>query len=193
LLKGGVRLKFVVIFGPHAVGKMTVGQELSKITGLKLFHNHMTIDLVSNFFDYGTDEGKRLVGKLREHIFCEVSKSDLYGMIFTYMWAFDEQSDWEYIENICCLFEKSGSETYFVELEADYDKRIERNKSPNRLANKPTKRDTERSERMFRKLEEKYRLNSFEGEIQRKNYIRINNTNISPEEAAQIVKSVFSL
>ena len=43
-------MKLVLIFGPQAVGKMTVGQELAKITGLKLFHNHMTIDLVSNFF-----------------------------------------------------------------------------------------------------------------------------------------------
>ena len=42
--------KFIQIIGPQAVGKMTVGQELAKITGLKLFHNHMTIDLVSNFF-----------------------------------------------------------------------------------------------------------------------------------------------
>ena len=36
-------MKFILIFGPQAVGKMTVGQELQKITGLKLFHNHMTL------------------------------------------------------------------------------------------------------------------------------------------------------
>ena len=28
-------MKFVMIIGPQAVGKMTVGQELEKITGLK--------------------------------------------------------------------------------------------------------------------------------------------------------------
>nr|WP_196493872.1 hypothetical protein [Ornithinibacillus caprae] len=54
-------MKFVLIFGPQVVGKMTVGLQLSKITGLKLFHNHLTIDLISHFFDYGTKEGKRLV------------------------------------------------------------------------------------------------------------------------------------
>jgi shikimate kinase len=37
-------MKFVLIFGPQAVGKMTVGQELAKITGLKLFHNHIIKD-----------------------------------------------------------------------------------------------------------------------------------------------------
>jgi shikimate kinase len=42
-------MKFVLIFGPQAVGKMTVGQELAKITGLKLFHNHMTIERVPPF------------------------------------------------------------------------------------------------------------------------------------------------
>jgi len=67
-------LKLVFIVGPQAVGKMTVGQELSKVTDLKLFHNHMTFDLVSTFFDYGTVAGKRLVGLFRKEIFEEVSK-----------------------------------------------------------------------------------------------------------------------
>jgi len=35
----GKQVKLVIIFGPQAVGKMTVGQELEKITGLKLFHS----------------------------------------------------------------------------------------------------------------------------------------------------------
>lgn len=44
-------MKFVMIFGPQAVGKMTVGKELQKITELKLFHNHMTIDLLAPILD----------------------------------------------------------------------------------------------------------------------------------------------
>ncbi|MCH7663235.1 MAG: shikimate kinase, partial [Chloroflexi bacterium] len=43
-------MKFIILFGPLAVGKMTVGQELEKLTGLKLFHNHLTIELVLPFF-----------------------------------------------------------------------------------------------------------------------------------------------
>ena len=59
-------MKLVIIFGPQAVGKMTVGEELSEQTGLKLFHNHMTIDLVSNFFGYGSESGQRLVKLFRK-------------------------------------------------------------------------------------------------------------------------------
>ncbi len=33
-------MKFILLFGPQAVGKMTIGQELAKITDLKLLHNH---------------------------------------------------------------------------------------------------------------------------------------------------------
>lgn len=43
-------MKLIILLGPHAVGKMTVGQALSRITGLKLFHNHMTIELLARFF-----------------------------------------------------------------------------------------------------------------------------------------------
>ena len=51
-------MKSVHVFGPQAVGKMTVGQELAKITDLKLFHNHMTIDLVSHFSTIVHKRGK---------------------------------------------------------------------------------------------------------------------------------------
>ncbi|ATP40758.1 shikimate kinase [Solibacillus sp. R5-41] len=186
-------MKFVHIFGPQAVGKMTVGQELAKITDLKLFHNHMTIDLVNHFFDYSTKEGKRLVNLFRQEIFEEVSKSNLYGMVFTYVWAFNLESDWDYVKRISQLFESRGGTVYYVELEADLEERLERNKTPNRLEHKPKKRDIEWSENDLKCTMEKHRLNSLEGEIIFQNYIKINNTNLTAEEVAKIVKREFHL
>lgn len=186
-------MKFVLIFGPQAVGKMTVGQELEKLTELKLFHNHMTIDLVNPFFDYSTKEGKRLVSLFREEIFKEVAKSSLYGLIFTYVWAFDLKSERDYINRICQIFESNGGTVYFVELEADINERLERNKSPNRLMHKPTKRNIDWSENDLKVSMEKYRLNSLDGEINKSEYIRINNTNLSAEEVAKIIKEQFYL
>jgi len=186
-------MKFILIFGPGAVGKMTVGQELAKITSLKLFHNHMTIDLVSNFFNYGTPEGKRLVSLFRQEIFEAVAKSDLDGIIFTFMWAFDIQEDWDYVDSICNLFESNGAEVCFVELEADFEERHKRNASPNRLAHKPTKRNLELTEKLFLSEEEKFRLNSLPAEIERDKYIRINTTDIDPQESAKIIKDAFQL
>ena len=46
---------FIMVCGPQAVGKMTVGQELAKLTGYKLFYNHMTIELLTKIFDYSKE------------------------------------------------------------------------------------------------------------------------------------------
>lgn len=93
-------MKFILITGPQAVGKMTVGQELEKITNLKLFHNHMSIELVLKFFNHGTLSFKRLSNLIREEIFKEVASSELEGLIFTYVWYFDDKHDWDYMENL---------------------------------------------------------------------------------------------
>ena len=82
-------MKLVFLFGNCAVGKMTVGQALCDITRLKLFHNHMTIEPVIALLG---DYKPRAVARLRDVIFEEFAASDQYGMVFTYMWAFDQQA-----------------------------------------------------------------------------------------------------
>ena len=73
-------MKLVFLFGDGAVGKMTVGQELAKITDLRLFHNHMSIEPVVEVFGYFNGEAIR---RMRDVFFEEYAKSDNYGMIFT--------------------------------------------------------------------------------------------------------------
>lgn len=176
-----------------AVGKMTVGYELEKITNLKLFHNHMTIELVSPFFDYSSEIGKKLVKEFRQRIFEEVSESNLEGLIFTFVWAFNEKEDWDYVKEISNIFESRGGEVCLVELEADYDERIQRNKHPERLKHKPTKKGIEGSKKRFEEYHKKFRMNSNEGEIKKKEYIRFNNTNLSPKDVAIEIKHKFNL
>ena len=186
-------MKFMLICGPQAVGKMTVGEEVARKTGLKLFHNHMTIELVSKFFSYGTPAGKRLVHSFRQQIFDEVIASDLPGLIFTFVWAFDMQSDWDYVDQLLKKFENAGAETYVVELQADVEERLKRNKTEHRLEEKPTKRNLEWSENELLRSMKKYRLNSLENEIPYRNYLKIDNTNLSAEETAQEIVAFFEL
>lgn len=186
-------MKLVIIFGPHAVGKMTVGQELAKITDLKLFHNHMTIDIVADLFENMPQERRRLTEMFRNEIFKSFASSNEYGMIFTCMWALERKDDWDYIDNLENMFKSNGAEVYYVELEADYDIRLQRNKTENRLLNKPSKRNIEKSENLFKNIENRHRLNSYPGEIKKKNYIKINNTHVSPENIAKIIKDRFRL
>ena len=65
-------MKIVFLFGNAAVGKMTVGQELMKITELRLFHNHHIIEPVLEIFG---EFNKEVMHRVREVIFEELVAS----------------------------------------------------------------------------------------------------------------------
>ncbi len=183
-------MNLIILIGSGAVGKMTVGQELMKITDYRLFHNHHMIEPVIEIF--GKYDGA-LVNRLREDVFEAFMRTDYSGLIFTYMWAFDIQSDWDYIKYLTDKFEAAGGSVYYVELVADREVRIARNKTENRLKNKASKRDVVISEDRMLREEMKYRLVSNEGEIPFENYIKIDNTNLEPDEVARMIKERFHL
>lgn len=181
-------MKLVFIFGSAAVGKMTVGQELMKITDLRLFHNHMTIEPVLEIFGYYKAD---TIEKLRQIVFEDYAKSNNYGLIFTFIWAFDCQQDWDNVKAITEIFK--GADTYYVELVAPQEVRLKRNKTENRLNNKPSKRNLDFSDKLLLNDEKNYRLVSLDGEIPFENYIKIDNTNLSPDVVAKMIKDKFEL
>lgn len=183
-------MKLVLIVGDGAAGKMTVGQELMKITGLRLFHNHMTIEPVLEIFnDFNVD----VILKLRYLIFEEFVKTQNYGMIYTCMWAYDCQEDWNIMNKILGIFAQVNAEVYCVELTAPLEVRLQRNTTENRLKNKASKRDIEASnERLIRNTSE-HRFVSKDGEVPIKNFIRIDNSNLEADVVARMIKERFDL
>lgn len=188
--QGGQDMKLVFIIGDAAVGKMTVGQELMKITGLRLFHNHMTIEPVIEIF--GRCD-RKTIAEMRDLIFRNFAASDNYGMIFTLMMDFDMPSEWEYLEHIKKIFEPYGTEYYYVELIAPQEIRLQRNVTENRLKNKPSKRDIETSNQRLLNDDSHHRCVSREGEITFDNYLRIENSNKEAETVAKMIKDTFRL
>lgn len=183
-------MKLVFLIGNAAVGKMTVGQELMKRTGLRLFHNHMTIEPVIDIFGYYSG---KTISKIREVIFQEFAASDNYGLIFTYMWAFDQKSDWDYVKHVSEIFREKGSEIFFVELVTSQEERLRRNTTENRLKHKASKRDISRSTERLLEDDRKYRCESYEGEIPFENYLKLDNSSLTPKDAAEIIRNHFDL
>lgn len=151
---------FVLIFGPSAVGKMTVGQELSRASGIPLFHNHRTIDAIVPVFEFGSAPYKQLVAEIRTRVFEEAVTGRLPGLIFTYVWPLDSPESRSLIQQWCEIFRKGGWSIVFVELRASLKVRLQRNSSPNRLLNKSMKRDIQKSEYLLRKNDVEWRANS---------------------------------
>ena len=114
-------------------------------------------------------------------------------MIFTYVTAFNEQSDLDYLNNLKTLFEQSGGNFYFVELFADVKTRLERNVTPHRLESKLSKNNIEWSNNDLIETMNKYRLNTFDEETICDNHLKIDNTNLQPDEVAQQIIDYFNL
>lgn len=187
-------MKLLFIFGAHAAGKMTVGQQVARITPLKLFHNHMTIEPVIELF--GAYNGA-VTERLRQVVFEEFVRTDNYGLIFTFIWAFEEPYDFEYVRALSAMYREAGAQVDYVELIAPQDVRVQRNRTENRLLHKPSKRDVELSEARFLSSESRHRCISEPGEVVQRlgvapeRYLRIENEHLSPEEAAEMIVSYF--
>jgi tRNA uridine 5-carbamoylmethylation protein Kti12 len=186
-------MKLVIICGPPASGKMTVGQELKKITGYKLFFNHMSLELVNQFFDFGTSNFKNLDKKIRFDIFEEVAKSEIPGLIFTLVWAFNEKEDEEYINMIIDIFKNRNPKVCLVELDCELEERLKRNRTDNRLSHKPSKRDVNISDKLLLSEDKLYRMNSLDGEFPEEKIMKIENTRKTAKEVAEMIIEHYEL
>ena len=187
-------MKFFLIVGPPGVGKMTVGQELCKKLDYRLFHNHHSIELTLELFDWGDAGFKTVNNGIRQLVFNTVAKSNnLKGFIFTLVWAFDDQRDWDFVDDLKTKFKSNGWEFFIVELFAPLEIRIKRDQTPNRLLHKPSKRNPEASQKGLIGLEGKYQMSTDGQTIKEPNYLFIDNSNLSAEATADLIIDHFQL
>ncbi len=182
----------IFIIGPQAVGKMTVGHELSRATGFKFMSNHQTIELLLPIFDYGSPSFRRLLFDFRVSIFEEVAASEIPGFIFSCVPDFDSALDRGQTECYAAPFLRCGGRVLFVELEASLETRLERNRTPHRQTHKPSKRDVEFSEKLLREGEE-FRSHSESIFPYAYPHLKINNETLSAQEVASEICVHFGL
>jgi adenylate kinase len=107
-------MKLIFLHGMPGVGKLTVAREFASLTGYKLFHNHLTVDLVSSVFEFGTTPFVELREKIWLEVFSEAANSDLEGMIFTF--AFETTVREGFVESVRTTIGSRGGEVFFVKL-----------------------------------------------------------------------------
>ena len=182
----------IVVCGPQAVGKMTVAESLRDKLRYRLMINHDSIELSDRIFGFGTPAQKALNASIRESVFALAVKHNV-DLIFTFVCAFDMEEDVAYVKALEAQFTESGGAFYFVELSAALERRLERNETPHRMEQKPSKRNTEWSRRDILKTAERYKLNTDEGETLFAHHLKIDNTDLSPDEVADRVIETFGL
>jgi hypothetical protein len=70
-------MRAVCLYGPPGVGKLTVGNELAALTGFKLIHNHLSVNLVSTVFPFQSEPWRRLLRRIRQDVFAEATHENV--------------------------------------------------------------------------------------------------------------------
>ena len=112
-------MNLIFLFGLPGVGKLTVARELSNLTGFKLFHNHLTVDLVATLFEFGSESFINLREKIWLETFSEAINANFAGLIFTF--APEATVPEDFPDKVKNLLEENGGNVIFVELKCDIE------------------------------------------------------------------------
>lgn len=182
----------IIICGPQAVGKMTVAENLRDKLRYNMMMNHDSIEISDRIFGFDTPAQREFNAFIREKAF-ELAVKHNTDLIFTYVCAFDVQDERDYLTGLKDLFEKNGGSFFFAELKADIETRLARNETAHRMERKPSKRDVDWSRANLLKDAAKYRLNSDDGEVWFEHHLKIDNTDLEPDEVADIIIRTWDL
>jgi hypothetical protein len=184
-------MRLLLIIGPPAVGKMTVGRAVAERSTYRLFHNHHTIELLLDVFDHGTPAFNALNGEFRRRLVEEAAASGT-DLIFSFVWSMDLEEDAAFVEALVAPYADQGGSIAVVELVADLDTRLERNHTEHRLAHKKSKRDLAWSDANVRELEAGHRMTSEAGRdapgerlLARWPHLVLDNTDLEPGAVAE--------
>lgn len=116
-------MKVIFLHGPPAAGKHTIGSKLSEQTGIPLFHNHLTVDLATSLFEFGTTGFVDLREKVWLAAFSTAAEVD-QSFIFT----FNPEStvDPDLIGRLESQIVQRGGEVIYIELLASDEAVLER-------------------------------------------------------------------
>lgn len=126
-------MRLVVLYGPPGVGKLTVGNVLAALTGFKLFHNHLTVNLVTSVFPPMTDAWNRLAAQIRVDVFSEAAREHV-DLILTRAPRAADQAEVDRIRAIIEPVRLAGGAVLFVQLTCDHEELIRRMQSESRQA-----------------------------------------------------------
>jgi hypothetical protein len=164
-----------------------VGRAIADAGGFRLLHNHHVIEPLLDVFEFETPEFQRLMGEFRQRVLEEAAAADV-DLVFTLVWALDLPEDAAGMRRHLAPFVEAGRRVMMVELVADLETRLARNRTPYRLSEKKSKCDLAWSDDNVRSLE-RYQLNTGvpsvgDAVVERHPHLRIDNTHRTPDDVA---------
>jgi hypothetical protein len=176
-------MKLILVYGPPAAGKLTIANELAKITGFRVFHNHLTIDMVRSIFPRSTPQFQKLINRYRLELMEEAARAGV-NFIFTFVYAKSKHDDL-FIGEIIRRIRKHGGTVHFVQIKCSYAELAKRVRKPNRKKFAKVSKVS--------KLKEILREYDVISSVPYRGNLVINNTNLPAKLAARKIVRHFKL
>jgi shikimate kinase len=175
-------MKLFFLYGPPAVGKLTVARALAERIGAAVYHSHVALEYAGHIFDPGTPESSALVEKLRLETFAFCAQRD-HDLIFTFVYA--HPSDEPFVRRAITAVQGCEGEVLFVHLDAPDHVLLERVEADSRkeLAKINQRKNLEPVLKRFDLHKPIPFVESF----------ALNTAALEPEEAAKLIIEHFEL
>jgi hypothetical protein len=185
--------ELLIVTGPPAVGKMTVGRALCERAGFRLFHNHHTIEPLLEIFGFGTPAFSTLNGEFRLRVIEEAAAAGI-RLVFTFVWDVEDPAEGDEVRRLVAPYVDAELRVSVVELYADLATRLVRNTGASRIDAKRSKRDLAWSDAHVRELDATHVMNTdpdrptaADRVLAGLPHLRLDNTDLSPEESAAAI------
>jgi hypothetical protein len=114
--------RLLFLYGPPAVGKLTVARAIADRIPFKILHNHVTIDAVTEVLPFGSDTFWGVVGRFRRDMVAAAAEERI-DLIYTYWFAAGEE---QHVAEIVRPYEDAGGSIWFVQLLAPREVLLQR-------------------------------------------------------------------
>lgn len=176
-------MKLIFLYGLPGTGKLTIARELAEMTGYRLFHNHLAVDLLLSVFEFASAPFVELRESIWLSVFEEAAATSLPALIFTFNPENSVRQN--FIENTMRTVASFGGQVLFVEITCALDELERRIATPERKNHKKLV-----SLELFRKLKAD---GVFASPKLPEPHLILDSTHASPRENAQKIAAKFSL
>jgi tRNA uridine 5-carbamoylmethylation protein Kti12 len=176
-------MKFIFIYGPPASGKLTIAKELSRLTEIPLFHNHITFDLAKSIYELWSNEFFKYCEELRLDAFERAIGAGNEALIFTF--CFNYPDDLEFVKKTISTVEKHNGSVCFAQLKSS--KEVLEKRVVNGDRKKYAKLSSVEELRDYLSKYDPFRI------VPCSNSLVIKTDKTSPTEAACLIKEAYKL
>jgi hypothetical protein len=124
-------MRLVILSGPVASGKLTIGRLVAERADLALFHNHLVVDAVGALFPFGSDA----FVQLRERLWLDLIDAGLgAGRDILFTFAPEPSVPADFLPRLIGLARSRGAIVHLVALTLDPAEQERRLTAPDRAA-----------------------------------------------------------